>query len=270
MDKTYTYKEDSKKRSGAFSGVAAAAFAVVIAAAVLLAVMLADKSSVSAERQTEADGAAVLASLASMDVQEVDRILNQRQAVEMISEIDATPDADIWSQFRDYVVLGDSRAVGFSFYGFLQEERVIADGGNSIRNISDALDTVSALAPSYIYLVYGLNDTGEGYWDTAEEYGESCVEVLGKLKNAAPDAKIIVSSTLPVTASALEDNPVWNKIPAFSAAMAQACEKTGAVYIDNTELGELYMGTLWDEDGVHLKPEFYPLWAKNLLRGTIS
>ena len=116
-----------------------------------------------------------------------------------------------------------------------------------------------------------IKDGVNGYvCDTAEEYGESCVEVLGKLKNAAPDAKIIVSSTLPVTASALEDNPVWNKIPSFSAAMAQACEKTGAVYIDNTELGELYMGTLWDEDGVHLKPEFYPLWAKNLLRGTIS
>lgn len=268
MDKTYTNGGD--KSPGRFSGATAAAFAVILAAVIVLAAAVSDKRSANTGRTAEGGGAAVLASLASNSAQEVDLILSARQAQESHSDIDAIPDEDIWSQFRDYVVLGDSRAVGFSYYGFLQDERVIADGGYHIRNALDALDTVRALAPSYIYLVYGLNDTGEGIWEEADSYHEECVEVLGKLQDAAPGAKIIVSSTLPVTASALADNPVWRKIPSFSAAMADACAETGAVYVDNTALAEAYMDELWDEDGVHLMPEFYPLWAKNLIKGAVS
>ena len=270
MDKSYQFKAKSEKSSGGFTGAFAAVFAVILAAAMVLAAAVSDKRSMTVERVTEGGGAAVLAALAAQDAQEVDRVISKRQAKEELSDIDATPDAEIWSQFRDYVVLGDSRAVGFSFYGFLQEERVIADGGYTIRSALEALDTIRALAPSYIYVVYGLNDTGEGIWDDAGPYGEECAEMIRQLQAAAPGAKVVVSSTLPVTESALEDNPVWRKIPSFSAAMKDACAQTGAVYVDNTKLAEKYMDELWDDDGVHLQREFYPIWAKNLIKGSLS
>ena len=42
------------------------------------------------------------------------------------------------------------------------------------------------------------------------------------------------------------------------------CEEKGVVYVDNSALVEQYMDSLYDDDGVHLRPAFYPMWAKNL------
>ena len=36
--------------------------------------------------------------------------------------------------------------------------------------LSDSLDAIRSLKPSYIFLCYGLNDTGVGYWKTGKEY----------------------------------------------------------------------------------------------------
>ena len=52
-------------------------------------------------------------------------------------------------------------------------------------------------------------------------------------------------------------------------ALKAACKDKGVIYVDNSEIVEQYMSTLYDSDGVHLRPAFYPLWAKNLYMATI-
>ncbi len=176
-------------------------------------------------------------------------------------------DDAVWALFRDYVILGDSRAVGFSYYNFLDDSRVIADGGNTIRNIPDALDTVKMLNPAYVYLCYGLNDTGMSkyYWETADDYGKELDERITQLQAAVPGVTVVVNSILPATEAAMTDNPAWRKIPAFSEAAKKVCEKKGVPFVDNDALAAEYMSTLWSDDGVHLASAFYPMWARNMI-----
>ena len=42
------------------------------------------------------------------------------------------------------------------------------------------------------------------------------------------------------------------------------CEENGVLFADNTQLSEDY-ADLWQPDGIHLLPEFYPRWAANLI-----
>ena len=48
---------------------------------------------------------------------------------------------NVWSLFDDAVILGDSRVVGYEFYDFLPDERVLAEGGATIRNVEPGCQT---------------------------------------------------------------------------------------------------------------------------------
>ena len=235
-------------------------------------------------RETRAvrEGVSVVERLAARDPAEVDRVIRAQAAEQRRKQIEAwleksmqeqsegLEQGSIWEHFSDYVILGDSRAVGFIVYRLLDPSRIMAEGGLTIRDIPNYLDAIKTINPGYIYLCFGLNDAGIGYWDTAEEYAAEMQERIAQLKEAAPDARIIVSSILPATESAMERSPSWRKIPAFSEAVRQLCGKDGVAFADNDETAAKYMDTLWDEDGVHLDREFYPYWAKNLLLAAIE
>ena len=51
----------------------------------------------------------------------------------------------VWKYFENYVILGDSRAVGFSYFGFLDESRVLAESGATILQVSEKLDELAEL-----------------------------------------------------------------------------------------------------------------------------
>ncbi|MBR5410883.1 MAG: hypothetical protein IK104_09430 [Clostridia bacterium] len=272
------------RRKGAFPYPLAIPVALAVALAVLLLVAVSEIKTKKQSDPAELPALALLDAEADADPKEVERELKARRESqqaemdaseresmrdELMSEIENAGD-DVWSRFHDYAVLGDSRAVGFYYYRFLQSSRVFADGGDCIRDVKDHMDELRALDPSYIYLCYGLNDTGMGYWKTGEEYGVECREVLTLLKETFPEAEIVVSSILPATESAMYLNPVWRKIPAFSEAMREACEELNCAFADCAELADKYMDVYWESDGVHLNPDFYPYWAANLLLAQLA
>ena len=130
----------------------------------------------------ESEGISVVELLEQQDPAEVERI-RRKQQKEMLRQqaeedrraayltrLEALEQGSVWEHFSDYLIMGDSRAVGFTVFQLLDPSRVMADGGLTIRDIPDYLEKVSACNPGYIYLCFGLNDAGIGYWDTAEEY----------------------------------------------------------------------------------------------------
>lgn len=177
-------------------------------------------------------------------------------------------ETDIWGEFHDFVILGDSRAVGFYYYDFLEKSRVLAGGGDTILKIGEHMNEIAALQPKYIFLCYGLNDVSIGIWDTEEEYVADLLEYIAELRETLPDAVIVVSSILPARDPAFELSSRWYRIPDFSAAIAAACEENGVIFVDNTEICETYADD-WQPDGIHVRPEFYPYWARNLIVGVI-
>ena len=171
----------------------------------------------------------------------------------------------IWEQFEDFAILGDSRAVGFYYFEFLERERVLAHGGATIRDIKNTYwDQMLALNPKHIFLCFGLNDISIGFWNSPEEYTEEYEQIIGEIREALPGAQICVSSILPARDPAFEKSEKWRAIPEYNAALAQMCERIGCSYADNSEISETY-ADLWDVDGIHVRDLFYPYWAANLI-----
>ena len=189
----------------------------------------------------------------------------QRKLIEQIRN----EEVDIWSMFHDYVILGDSRAVGFWYFDFLPEENCLTGGGDTIRNVEMNMDGILALDPKYIFLCYGLNDVSIGYWDNPEEYVAEMMQVIADLNERLPEATVIVSSILPARDPAFELSSKWYNIPDFSAAVGEACREAGVIFVDNDAICEQY-ADWWQPDGIHVRPEFYPYWAQNLIMGIIE
>lgn len=223
------------------------------------------------ETLEEKDPAVVVEALRQREQDRLDAMeAEEREAQyqEMIRRI-KDGEVDIWSMFEDYVILGDSRAVGFYYFDFLDKSRVLADGGHTIRNVEPYLEEIKALQPKYIYLCYGLNDVSIGYWDTKEEYVTEMMQVIDLLHQELPEAMVVVSSILPARDPAFELSSRWRQIPEFSAAVEAACREAEIPFADNDAICEEY-ADLWQPDGIHVRPEFYPYWATNLILSTIE
>ena len=172
----------------------------------------------------------------------------------------------LWDAFDDAVFLGDSRVVGFDVFGLLPPDRVLADAGGTIDSITDSIDTVKAISPKYIFISYGINDIGIGYWPTKEEYAAAFREKIHTLQKELPDAQIFVNSIIPAQEDAVQSYPVWEGLPEYSDAVRQMCEKEKIPFINNDGIVQEH-GDLYAEDGIHLQSGFYRYWAENQMLG---
>lgn len=248
--------------------------AVLIAAAVLLLALLGVLSGglgeeASADEVTAA-GIAYLEQREQMDPAAVMAVRQQiydakinAQRSQLIRQLtDGTMDP--FSLFKDYVLLGDSRAVGYWYRNFLDKSRVLADGGHTIRNLKEYIDKIVEMNPSQIFLCYGLNDSSIGYWDTAEEYVTEYMATVNEIRQKLPNATIVVSSILPAKDPAFQKSKKWYNIPDWSAALEKACEENDILFANCDQLAVDYPN-LWDPDGIHFRKEFYPYWASCLV-----
>lgn len=217
------------------------------------------------------EGVSWLKAQETKDVTSVDTILKAQLHQELMEYRDEymsriqSGEINVWSSFQDYILLGDSRAVGFEYYGFLDESRVWAEGGATIRDLSNSIPAITEMNPSYLYLCYGLNDVSIGYWVTPEEYITEFSAVITELKNQLPETTIIISSILIARDPAFERASAWYNIPEYSAAVAEMCTQFNDVYfVNNDDITETY-ADYWDSDGIHLNKEFYPYWAANMI-----
>lgn len=260
------------KKKNSVSAVIPVVFVIFVVCLVLLI------SGIQSDRKAEAaaaEGVAYLESLEQKDPARIDQIRKAINKAKLEAERDemlrkvTEGEVDPFSMFQDFVILGDSRAVGYWYFGFLEEDRCLTGGGDTIRNVELNMDGILALNPSTIYLCYGLNDTSIGYWDTKEEYVTEYMMVIADLQQRLPDAKIVVSSILPARDPAFNLSSKWYNIPEWSAALEVSCEENGIAFANNDSISEEY-ADLWDPDGIHVKEAFYPYWATNLIVASLS
>ena len=171
---------------------------------------------------------------------------------------------DVWSQFTDIAILGDSRAVGFYSYNLVDESRVFATGGATIRDIEQYTDQLVALNPSSIIFCYGLNDISIGYWDNVDDYIAEQDQIIADLKEAMPNTTIYINSIIPAIDPAFERSEKWRDIPEWNDAIRQHCEDNNIPYIDITEDVEAHED-LYDVDGIHMQKAFYEYWAIDMI-----
>ncbi len=190
------------------------------------------------------------------------------EQLELLRQI-KNDEIDIWTMFDDCIMMGDSRAVGYWYYDFLPEEQCMTGGGDTIRNIENYITELQTIAPKYIFLCYGINDVSIGFWDTPEEYVEEMMQVIDDLEQKIPGVTVVVGSILPAKDPAFDLSSKWRDIPDFNLVISEACAENGVIFVNNDAIS-LEHFDWWQPDGIHIRPEFYPYWAKNLICGIIE
>ena len=258
-----------------------------LAAGVLAAAMLLGGCS-GGDGVDTAQGVAYLEALEQQDPGAVDQILRQRrleqlerEREELLRQIKAG-EQDPFPLFQDAAILGDSRAVGFFYYGFVDESRDLTGSGETILDIPRKLDTLQAMNPRYVYLTYGLNDIKIGHWGSLQAHISEYLDRVQEIRERLPEAVIVISSVLPYhdpnartdatgettpsSASSLteEDRKRLAQIPEWNRLMADAAREHGVIFVDNSAICTEYED-LWEKDGIHVFKSFYPHWGKNLI-----
>ena len=230
--------------------------AAIAGISLIISLIVSDKKTPTEDLK---DGVAYIKTLEKKDISETEQTIKEIKRKERKEALESG-EQDVWKYFNDSVVLGDSRAVGFEYHGFIPEDRVFAEGGATIRNIPDYIDGIKKVNPSSIILCFGLNDISIGYWKTSEEYIEELDKMLALLHEELPDATVFVNSTIPAIDPAFEKSEKWRDIPDWNKDVKAHCKEEKIPYIDISDLMKEHKN-LYDTDGIHVKKEFYPYWA---------
>lgn len=163
-------------------------------------------------------------------------------------------------KFMGTVVVGDSITEGFAEYDVLNASSVVAQIGVHLTELDDMIAKVKELSPGIVFLSLGMNDVTATNGDT-EQFTSEYKAVIEKFQEEVPDAHIFVNSIFPVQDSALSEEAALASIPQYNEALQTLCESMSVGYIDNTDLVQ---DQYYEQDGIHFKSEFYPIWGENM------
>ncbi len=193
---------------------------------------------------------------------ESDDIATIEQKISQLEQQDGGDDTDrsCREKFASSVVMGDSITEGFSEYDVLNASSVVSKIGVHLNELDEQVQQVKELDPQVIFLAYGMNDVISTAGDT-DQFLEEYETLVDQLREEVPNAHIYVNSIFPVTDSAVKKEPELAQISEYNTALKGMCDEMQVGFIDNTELVE---DQYYEEDGVHFKAEFYPIWAERM------
>lgn len=163
-------------------------------------------------------------------------------------------------RFSGAVVMGDSISNGFSEYDVLNASSVVAKRGIQLEGLDEQISQAKKLNPQVVFLSYGMNDVIATDGDT-EAFIKKYAAVIESITKEMPSVRIYINSIFPVSASAAEKEPALAKIADYNTALQEMCDGKHLGFIDNTGLVQ---ENYYEEDGIHFKAEFYPVWATNM------
>ncbi|MBR4555052.1 MAG: hypothetical protein IKO27_05605 [Ruminococcus sp.] len=187
--------------------------------------------------------------------------------------------AEIKDDFADAVFIGNSRTVGLGMNCGKPLATFYASTGLNVNTIWDSatitLDNGSygtvfdALAQkqfSRVYVMFGINEVGWPYWDSFQSQYE---DVVNKIKELQPDARVYIQSVLPVSSLAINTNAVFTteNIDGLNEFIKNAAANTGCTYLDVNSALRQEDGSLPLEastDGIHLMKDYCMVWLKYL------
>ena len=188
-------------------------------------------------------------------------------------DLDSIESGDFKTIYEDTVFMGDSITESLAFNEILDEYKVIAHMGDTVRDAMKRIPTLEGLQPRNVVLLYGMNDvilfeeTAE--WGSIDKFKDAYKTLIEEIKNRLPNTNIYVQSPLPVTDKAISTNPrlTNDNLTRFREAVKQVCEETGVTYVDISVLAQ--DTGLHEADGIHFKKEFYEKWL-GYLRGFMN
>lgn len=200
------------------------------------------------------------------------------EAPEMEAAAPAEYEAEL-SYFDDALFIGDSRTVGLREYGNLGNAEVVADAGMNVYKIFDKEfetatgekktleEVLSERQFGKIYVMLGINELGYEYERTVSRYEE----LLGRIRQWQPEAKLFLEANLHITGKKSEASPIYTNenINRFNRAVEQMADGQTSFYLDVNVLFDDEEGNLSEEytmDNAHVLGKYYADWVDWILK----
>ena len=161
---------------------------------------------------------------------------------------EGTGERSLKEKFTGAVIVGDSITEGFTEYDILNTSSVVAKIGVHLDELDEQIKQVKKLSPGIIFLSLGMNDVEHTNGD-ADEF----VKQYG--------AHIFVNAIFPVQEKAVKEKPVFAEIENFNEKLKELCDKKRIAFIDSSDL---MSDEYYEQDGIHFKASFYPVWAEKM------
>lgn len=204
-------------------------------------------------------------------------VLPEEPIEEPEPEEPAEYEADL-SYFDDALFIGDSRTVGLREYGDLGGAEVVADAGMNVYKIYEKefvtvggekkrLETILTERQfQKIYLMLGINELGYDFDRTVSRYEE----LLAKLREWQPQAKIFLEANLHITGEKSQASPIYTNenIDRFNQAVSRMADGREIFYLDVNELFDDEEGNLskaYTTDSTHVLGKYYADWVTWIL-----
>lgn len=194
--------------------------------------------------------------------EEAGEISKIEEKISLLEQQDSSENDErsIKEKFDGAVILGDSIAEGFEEYDVLNASSVVAKIGVHLNELDDQIEQVKELSPRILFLSLGMNDVASANGD-ADAFVKSYKAVVEQIQSEVPDTHIFVNAVFPVQQKVIDEEAAYENIPEYNEALKKMCESMQIGYIDNSEIVE---ETYYEEDGIHFKASFYPIWAEHM------
>lgn len=178
------------------------------------------------------------------------------------------------SYFEDTAFIGDSRIEGFSDYAGINADCFYKEGLTVYKMFDEKISSKTGKSTtlkkalkkkSYknIYIMIGINELG---YKTTDKFKDQYQKNIEEIKELQPEARIIILGIMRMTTEHSERSKVFNNdnIDDKNRAIAELADGKEVFYLDmnpvvTDEDGGVISDYTWD--GVHLKAEYYKLWA---------
>ena len=186
------------------------------------------------------------------------------------------------SYFDDALFIGDSRTVGISEYGDLDNATFFADTGLNIYDIYDTSISVnnkkvkigqllSTNKYGKIYVMMGINELGYNLDKTAKKYEEFINFIKEKQKNSI----IYIKANLHVTKTKSESDKIFNnqRINKYNGKIKEFADDKKIFYLDINEHFddvEHNLNEKYTHDNVHIYAKYYTEWTNWLKEHAIK
>jgi lysophospholipase L1-like esterase len=169
----------------------------------------------------------------------------------------------------DIVMLGNSLTEYAGEWNILMKAKHIRNrgiAGDDAMGIYHRLNQILVGKPKAIFLMVGINDIANGL--SAKQVSALVEMIIRKIRNDSPKTRLYVQSILPIN----DTFEVWTNledkaavVPATNHLIRAYCVKHGVAYVNLypkfLRHGTNTMRTELTQDGLHLTPEGYKIWA---------
>ena len=166
-------------------------------------------------------------------------------------------------KFRDSVILGDSITEGLTVYGFLPDDIVLCSIGASLEGSKSLFKKAAKLVPDNAFFTFGMNDMIK-YRGKAKPFIKEYSKLIESFQKKSPDSAIYINSISRPSKDAQKRQPSLKNWEKYNKALIALCDEKGYIYIDNSKILEKH-NNLYQPDGIHVVPAYYPVWMNNMI-----